>query len=198
MTASGHVIAPGHWNSGRTAPDERVKRAREILQRKELSAASGRQFLADRLLSECPNPGEFDDLEAKDSTVVSRGLLIVQRHPVKSAIWDEVAIVRVPAASTEELTLYFAWGGWNAAPSPETIVAVARYWKETYGSELVGIGSDRLEFHASRKPPNHASAIALLKEHYAFAPDSFEFYGPFLEESAAYLRTNSSWGFWWD
>ena len=193
------VIVPGHWNSVRIAPDERAKHAREILQRPDLSAASGRQFLADRLLLACPNPAEFDDLKAKDSTVVSRGLLIVKRHPTEeTAIWDEVAIVRVPAASSEELAVYLWWGGWNAAPSPEMIVAVARYWKEAYGSELVGMGPDLLEFHASRKPPDHASAIALLKEHYGFAPDSFEFYVPFLEESAAYLRTNSSWGFWWD
>ena len=43
-----------------------------------------------------------------------------------------------------------------------------------------------------------ASAIALLKEHYGFAPDNFEFYVPFLEDAAAYLRTNSVWAFWWD
>lgn len=191
------VIVPGHWNSVRIAPDVRAKHAREVLQRTDLSAASGRQFLSDRLLSECPNPSEFDNLKAKDSTVVSRGLLIVKRH-LLGATWDEVAIVRVPAASPEELAVYLWWGGWNAAPSPEMIVAVARYWKETYGSELVGMGPDLLEFHASRKPPDHVSAIALLKEHYAFAPDSFEFYVPFLEDAAAYLRANSSWGFWWD
>jgi hypothetical protein len=173
--------------------------AREILQRTDLSAATGRQFLADRLLSECPNLGEFDNLKAKDSRIVSRGMLIVKRIPAKErAIWDEVAIVRVPAASPEELAVYLWWGGWNFAPSPEMIVAVARYWKETYGSQLVGMGPDTLEFHASRKPPDHAAAIALLKEHYAFAPDSFEFYVPFLEDAAAYLRSNSSWVFWWD
>jgi hypothetical protein len=193
------VIAPGHWNSVRIAADERAKHAREILQRTDLTAASGRQFLADRLLSECPDIDEFENLKAKDSRIASRGLLTVKRSPAKEgATWDEVAIVRVPAASPEELAVYLWWGGWNFAPSPETIVAVARYWKETYGSELVAMGPDTLEFHASRKPPDHASAIALLKEHYAFAPDSYEFYVPFLEDAAAYLRANSSWGFWWD
>jgi Domain of unknown function (DUF4253) len=122
----------------------------------------------------------------------------VKRAVVGQRTWDEVAIVRVPAAAAEELTVYFMWGGWNAVPSAETIVAVARYWKETYGSELVAIGPDQLEFHTLRKPPNHASAIALLKEHYAFAPDSFEFDVGFLEDAASYLRTNNSWAFWWD
>jgi len=196
------VIVPGHWNSMRCAPDKRTKLAREILQQKELSAASGQQFLADRLLSARANPdeiGQIDNLSAKDSTVVSHGLQIVKRVPGQEGVaWDEVAIVRVPAASAEELTLYLGWGGWNDVPSAEMIVAIARYWKQTYGSELVAIGPDLLEFHASRKPPDHASAVALLKEHYAFAPDSYEFYVPFLEDAAAYLRANSSWGFWWD
>jgi len=190
------VIVPGHWNTVKIAPDERAKRAQEILRRTDLSAASGQQFLADRLLQACPNPGKFDNLGVKDSAVVSHGLLIVKRNVVET--WDEVAVVSVPAASVEELTVYCAWGGWNAVPRPETIVAVARYWTETYGSELVAIGPDLLEFHVSRKPPNHVSAIALLKEHYAFAPDSFEFDVKFLEEAAACLRTNSSWAFWWD
>jgi hypothetical protein len=196
------VIVPGHWNSIRCAPDQRTKLAREILQQKGLSATSGQQFLADRLLLACPNPseiGEIDNLSAKDSTIVSHGLQIVKRIPGRESVaWDEVAIVRVPAASAEELPLYLAWGGWNAVPSPEMIVAVARYWKQTYGSELVAIGPDLLECHAARRPPDHVSAVALLKEHYGFAPDNFEFYVPFLEDSAAYLRRNSSWVFWWD
>ena len=87
------------------------RHAREILQRTDLSAATGRQFLADRLLSECPDLGEFDNLKAKDSRIVSRGLLIVKRPVREGAIWDEVAIVRVPAASPEELAVYLWWAG---------------------------------------------------------------------------------------
>jgi Domain of unknown function (DUF4253) len=78
------------------------------------------------------------------------------------------------------------------------IVAVARYWRQTYGSELVAMGPDLLEFNVSRPPQNHESAISLLKEHYVFAPDSFEFDCEFLERAAARLRANNSWVFWWD
>jgi Domain of unknown function (DUF4253) len=112
--------------------------------------------------------------------------------------WDQVAIVRVPAASSDELPAYFEWGGWNAVPSPYWIVAVARHWQKTYGSELVAMGLDLLEFHVSRKPLDHAAAVSLLKEHYVFAPDSFEFDRELLERAAAYLRANTSWVFWWD
>jgi hypothetical protein len=78
------------------------------------------------------------------------------------------------------------------------IVAVARHWQQTYGSELVAMGPDLLEFHAAQTPPDHAAAVALLKEHYLFAPDSFEFDREYLERAAARLRTNPSWVFWWD
>lgn len=200
------VLVPGHWNSGRRTPDARCKRARELLQ----DVGDGRQFLTDGLLAmygdleidpENPEPDQFDKLEPKESEVVPTGLSIAKRYVVeerRQRPWDKVAIVRVPAASSEELPVYFEWGGWNAVPSPETIVAVARHWRQTYGSELVAMGPDLLEFHVSRKPPDHAAAVALLKEHYVFAPDSYEFHCEFLERSAAHLRASPSWVFWWD
>jgi hypothetical protein len=105
-------------------------------------------------------------------------------------------LVRVPATSAEELPAYFELGGWHAMPESETIVAVARYWRETYAAELVAIAFDALEFYAPRKPQDHLAAIALLKEQYVFAPDSFDVTD--LERAAAQLRASSSWGFWWD
>ena len=59
------------------------------------------------------------------------------------------------------------------------------------------MGPGLLEFSASRPPQDHASAISLLKEHYVFAPDSFEFDREYLERAAAQLRVNKSWVFWW-
>jgi hypothetical protein len=192
------IIVPGGWNSTRIAPSKRVRRAREILQEAECDAAYGRQFLTDGWDSVYldheidpgnPNPDDFDKLQQIEIVTPGSGLSIVKG-------WDQVAIVRVPAASTEELPVYFEWGGWNATPEPETIVAVARHWRETYGAELVAMGSDVLEFYAPRKPPDHLAAIALLKEQYVFAADSFEVMA--LEIAAAEVRASSSWVFWWD
>ena len=70
-------------------------------------------------------------------------------------------------------------------------VAVARHWREADGAELVAIGPDSLEFNVLRKPTDHASAVALLKEHYVLQRD-------FLEQAVAQLRTSGSWVFWWD
>ena len=200
------VLVPGHWNSRKSAPSNRSKRAQELLQ----TTVDGKQFLANRLLEmyddleidpENPNPDEFDELEPRENDVVVTGLSITKRYvPAENAqrAWDEVAIVRVPAASADELPAYFEWGGWNAVPSSEQIVAVARHWRQTYGSELVAMGPDLLEFSASRPPQDHPSAISLLKEQYVFAPDSFEFDRECLERAAAQLRVNKSWVFWWD
>jgi uncharacterized protein DUF4253 len=140
-------------------------------------------------------------LEPKESEVVSTGVSIARRYVAGENAerpWDQVAIVRVPAVSSDELPAYFDWGGWNSVPSTEMLVAVARHWKQTHGSELVAMGPDLLEFHVSRKPPDHAAAVSLLKEHYVFAPEGFEFDRELLEQAAAYLRANTSWVFWWD
>jgi hypothetical protein len=107
--------------------------------------------------------------------------------------WNQVGLVRVPATSAEELPAYFELGGWHAMPESETIVAVARHWRETYAAELVAIA---LEFYAPRKPQDHLAAITLLKEQYVFAPDSFDMTD--LKRAAAQLRASSSWVFWWD
>jgi hypothetical protein len=141
---------------------------------------------------EAPNPDEFDRLEPVESVAPVSGLSIVKR-------WDQVAIVRVPAASAEELPAYFDWGGWTDAPEPQTIVAVARHWREVYGAELVAMGPDLLEFYVPRKSQDHSAVVALLKEQYVFSRDSFvEFSRGYLEEAAAQLSASSSWVFWWD
>jgi Domain of unknown function (DUF4253) len=200
------VLVPGHWNSRKRTSEARCRRAQELLR----AVGDGRQFLADRLLvmyddlkldAENPDPDQFDELESKESEAVSTGVSIANRYVAEQAVeraWNQVAIVRVPAASSDELPAYFEWGGWNAVPSTEMIVAVAGHWKQTYGSELVAMGPDLLEFHVSRRPADHATAVALLKEHYVFAPDGFEFDRESLERAAAHLRASTSWVFWWD
>ena len=189
---------PGHWNSEKIAPSKRVMRAQE-LSHEAFDAACGQQFLIDACL---PCMTILILTRTTPIQMSSTGL-----NPWKASLLvpvcrllrgNQVAIVRVPAASAEELPAYFEWGGWNDAPEPQTIVAVARYWRETCGAELVALGPDLLEFYVPRKPQDHSAAIALLKEQYVFSPDSFEFDQTYLEHAAAQLRMSSSWVFWWD
>lgn len=204
------VVVPGYWNSEAAPPDQRSNRAREILKLPEFDAAFGKQYLADGLLAmyddleldpDCPNPEEFDRLESIEVSVGKSGLAIIEHYVAEekaTKVWDEVAVLHVPAAASEELPAFFDWGGWNAVPTTAEIVAVARYWREAYEAELVALGPDLVEFQVPRKPANHAAAVALLKEHYVFAPDSLEFDRQTLEEASARLRVSSSWLFWWD
>lgn len=203
------ILVPGHWNSESIAPSERIRRAQEMLQEAS-EAAYGRQYLLaglrdmyDDLAIDPENydPEEFERLEPIPvaSVVCDSGLQIVKR-------WDQVAIVRVPAASTEELPAYFDWGGWNAVPEPHEIVAVARHWREAHGAELVAMGADLLEFHVPRKPRHHSAAATLLRDHYIFCGDSLETIPAeeperrrdYLAEAAASLLESSHWVFWWD
>jgi hypothetical protein len=200
------ILVPGHWNSHRSTPKHRAARARELLQ----ITLDGKDYLAGQLLKmrddlefdpEAPNPDEFDELRPVEADSVPAGLSITKRYIAAENVlkaWDEVAVVRVPAASADELPAYFDWGGWNGAPNPEMMVVVARYWQRAYGAELVAIGSDLLEFSVERPPQDHASAVALLREHYVFAPDNLEFDRDVLERAAAQLQTGRSWVFWWD
>jgi Domain of unknown function (DUF4253) len=194
------ILVPGHWESKRMPPNKRVLLAQEM-SHEAFDAAYGQQFLVDGLLAmyddleidpDNPDPDEFGRLQPIESVACSSGLSIVKR-------WDRVAIVRVPAASAEELPAYFEWGGWNAVPEAQKIVAVARHWRKAYGAELVAIGPDSLEFTVRRQPQDHSAAVALLKEQYVFSSDSFvEFGRKYLEEAAARLRTGSFWVFRWD
>jgi hypothetical protein len=87
-----------------------------------------------RLDPENPKPDLFDKLEPIENEVFITGLSIAKRYVAEEKAeraWNEVAIVRVPAASSDELPAYLEWGGWKSVPSSEMIVAVARYWQQT-------------------------------------------------------------------
>ena len=60
------------------------------------------------------------------------------------------------------------------------------------------MGADKLEFSVTRRPANHAEAVALLKEHLSFAPGNAELDQDMLETAAAELRGSDYWFFWWD
>jgi hypothetical protein len=199
------VLVPGRWDSEHNTASKRQRHAQELLQ----PTHSGAEFFAEGLQTmaedhefdpENPQASSFDTLKPVESSGgMSAGIHIAQRY-IDGALqpWDQVAILRVPAASPHELPAYLEWGGWNDVPEPQMIVAVARYWGERYGSELVAIGPDLLEFSVARPPADHASAVALLREHYIFAPDNYEIDQDFLEQCAAELPKLRNWVFWWD
>lgn len=202
-------IVPGLWNSARTTARQRMKEAERQI-KCGITAADGQRFLVARFAQlardleddpECPDLALFDALRPIAVEPQKSGLLLLVRYNAAAGAMEpvpEVAIMRIPTRERYTIPLYLDWGGWNAVPSSRDLAAVARYWQETHGASLVAIRSDVLEFTATRKPASHAEAIALLKEQYSFAPDTWEFDQDMLEAAAAELRVNSSWFLWWD
>jgi hypothetical protein len=208
-TAYADVIVPGYWNSATDSPAARIRQAERQIG-DGITPEKARAFFAGRLDQmaadmeqdpECPDPALFDTLREVEAAPPKPGLSALTWYDKAARTMlpvPEVAILRVPTTDRHTIPLYLDWGGWNAVPSSHDLAAVARYWHETHGADLVAVGSDTLEFTFTRRPANHAEAAALLKEQYLFAPDNWECEQGVLEQAAAELRAADSWTFWWD
>ena len=205
------VIVPGYWNSTQMSADKRARRALKLIT-PQYGAAHGREWLATRFAriqvdleqyadEEDVDPALLDTLRPVEVKPREPGLHLLRRYNAVTQSMEyrpQVAIMRIPTRESHTIPVYLDWGGWNAVPSPLEIAAISRHWGETYGAELAAIGSDTLEFTVRRKPASHAEAVALLKEQYSFAPDTWEYDRDMLEGAAAELRNGDSWFFWWD
>jgi hypothetical protein len=194
----GDRLAGGADQAGGT-PDRRRNHARESAR---VLCRTLDEMAADMEQDpECPDPALFDTLREVEAAPPKPGLSALTWYDKAARTMlpvPEVAILRVPTTDRHTIPLYLDWGGWNAVPSSHDLAAVARYWHETHGADLVAVGSDTLEFTVARRPANHAEAAALLKEQYLFAPDNWECEQGVLEQAAAELRAADSWTFWWD
>jgi uncharacterized protein DUF4253 len=202
------ILIPDRWSSTSVPADERTKAARDVLAG-GVTAAFGKRLLTgwfksyfeDREDPEAPGVELFDELRPVPPQAASSGIGLIRDYDPNARSFSpfaEVAIMRIPTVHSYEIPVYLDWGGWNACPASLEMAAVGRYWEETHGARLVAMGSDKLEFHVSRTPANHAEAIALLKEHLSFAPENLEFDQDMLEGAAAELQVRDSWFFWWD
>lgn len=203
------IIVPGLWSSERVAPEKRTKQALGLLGGK-CDASFGREFLARKFAAlyddfeldpEGLDPALFDTLRPVSPVAVEPGLWLLRRYNRETRSMEDlpqVSIMRIPTTESHTIPVHLDWGGWNAAPTPLEIVAVSRYWGESYGARLTAIGSAQLEFTVTRKPAGHAEAVTLLKEQYCFAPDNWQNDRNMLEEAAAELLVSDTWFFWWD
>jgi hypothetical protein len=93
---------------------------------------------------------------------------------------------------------HLRYGGCDACPPDEYHVAALRSWRDRYGAELVGLGSDRMDLRVTRRPQSRAEALDVAREHYAYCPDIVDQSSGTLTDLAACLMANDWWGFWWD
>lgn len=89
-------------------------------------------------------------------------------------------------------------GGWNECPAAEDMMAVCRYWYETYNAMPAVITHDTLEFVVAKTVETEEEAWKLAKEHFAFCPDRVDqgTASGTLGEVADCIRKSKIWYFW--
>lgn len=202
------IIVPGLWFSESIKAQRRAKQGLASISER-YNAVFGKAFLADRLdglYRAFEHDAEvdsrlFDLLQPIAAQTQPTGIMLLRQYNPSARTMETVevaALMRIPTPHAYWIPVYLGWGSWNSVPSPLEIAAVARHWGETYGATLIAMTSDQLEFSVARKPATHQEAVALLKEHYCFAPDTYELDRSYLEQAAAELLVLDSWTFWWD
>ena len=117
--------------------------------------------------------------------------------------WDstlEVILAKIPTEHPWEVFAWVPMGGWNECPPTEYIMAVMKYWVETYGLEPVVIAQDMIEGRVPQRPKTAQEAVAIGEEQYAFCPDIVEQCcgDATIGQLADTLMKSDVWFFWWD
>lgn len=105
-------------------------------------------------------------------------------------------LLKVPTAKPYEVFAWLPFGGWNTCPRNEDLIAISKYWYETYGALPAVITSDCLMFYLE-EPVTDATVLAeLAKEQCAFCPDLLGMAEMFTYPLISY--GSNLWNFWWD
>lgn len=108
-----------------------------------------------------------------------------------------VHIAIIPTDDWTTIPAYLRWGDWGRCPPPEFHVAALRSWRDRYGAELVGLGSNSMNLRIARQPATRAEALSLARELYAYCPDLFLPGIQTYSTIAAALMSRTWWNFWW-
>ncbi|MET4200619.1 DUF4253 domain-containing protein [Bradyrhizobium sp. LA6.12] len=153
----------------------------------------------DELSSLAPDP----DLELPQPVEEQIGTMWtvfdLSKRPIEP--FREVAALRIPTAKSWRIPVFLHYGGWNDAPSPEDMMAVAEHWHTRFGADICAIGNGTLEFRVSRPPASFQDALHLLREQLLFCQETLEDYGfsrEGIQSHVASLMTSRHWVFWWD
>lgn len=117
------------------------------------------------------------------------------RDPALDLPRPSVAIALVPTRASAETPAWLAFGNWRGCPEPTVHVAMLHRWHERYGAEVIGIGRDTIELRVPRPPVEREGAIALAREHVAYAPSLLAGGARSLDDIAASLAGARMWSF---
>lgn len=109
-----------------------------------------------------------------------------------------VATVPVPLADPCELPVYLRFGGWNACPMPHVHMALALYWRERYGAEIVTVSGAIIEYVVARPPATDEQAAELALQQFLYCEDIVRQGVDSVATLARVLRHSTRWYFWWD
>jgi hypothetical protein len=109
-----------------------------------------------------------------------------------------VAIALLPVRDSFETFAYLNWGGWNDCPFPQDHCAIHRYWKASWGSEVVSVTGDIVQCIVANPPRDRAAAMSLAREQYLYCYDIVDQGTGTIAALAASLINAKTWYFWWD
>jgi hypothetical protein len=95
-----------------------------------------------------------------------------------------------------------AVAGWQGAVNytndTAELSAVLRSWEDRFGVRVIGAGFAELYLSVAAPPADHAEALRVAAEHFAFCPDNVWQGTSPLTTYANYLIDAPLWSFWWD
>jgi uncharacterized protein DUF4253 len=123
--------------------------------------------------------------------------LLSETRPL--SLYPEVAILRLPRVDTWKIPLFVPVGG----PSDQLDrdeseeIGVQKQWHDRFGAELCCVGERSWQFRVARPPRNHDEAVELLRQQhlYAWMWDAYD--EEVIRNSAAALRVDTHWQFFW-
>lgn len=122
-----------------------------------------------------------------------------------SGYWDynertyPLLLAEIPVKNPWEIFAWVPFGNWNSCPDTPELMAISKYWHETYGAVPAVIGRDVLEYDLA-KPVKKEQAVQLAWEQHGLCPELMSA-GPeeiSIGEMAGMLTKATKWFFWWD
>lgn len=115
--------------------------------------------------------------------------------------WETYPLIlaKIPVKNPWEVFAYVPFGGWNSCPNTENLMAVSKYWYETYGAIPSVVTGDTLECYV-KTPVDAKDAKALATEQFLFCEDIVTQSGGdgTIGWVADCLTMSKVWYFWWD
>ncbi len=151
-----------------------------------------RQFEEQDLVSQ--DMGQWPDAVGSNNEFAFQFAPSTRRQRLRESVY----MAMVPTRHSWEIPAYLNFGGWNSCPEPELQVAIAKYWHDRYGADMVATDASTLEFFVAHPPQDREAAESLALEQYLFCYDIVVQGVMSIRNLAGTLQHGTVWYFWWD